>query len=91
MSLLSSARRVAGALAFAALWSAPVHAADPPAGGDLEAVTRALQAVVGVQVQAAQDARSADTLGRERSGSGVVIDADGRARAWIARLRHPAV
>jgi S1-C subfamily serine protease len=74
MSLLLSARRVAGALAFATVSSA--HAAAPPAG-DIEAVTRALDAVVGVHVTAAEDARSADTLGRERSGSGVVIGPDG--------------
>jgi S1-C subfamily serine protease len=77
MSLLSSARRVAGAIAFAAFWSAPVLAAAPPPGGDIEAVTRALDAVVGVHVTAAGDARSIETLGRERSGSGVVIGPGG--------------
>lgn len=41
------------------------------------AFTRASDAVVGVQVRAVDDARSADTLGLERSGSGVVIGADG--------------
>jgi S1-C subfamily serine protease len=43
----------------------------------IDALTRANQAVVGVQVKAAEGARSAESLGRERSGSGVVIGADG--------------
>lgn len=48
---------------------------------DVEAVARALErasrAVVGVSVTAVDDARSVATLGRERQGSGVVIDRDG--------------
>ena len=48
---------------------------------DLESQSRALQrasdAVVGLRALAVEDARSAATLGRERQGSGVVIDADG--------------
>jgi S1-C subfamily serine protease len=36
-----------------------------------------MEAVVGLQVTAAEDARSAETLGREREGSGVVIGSDG--------------
>lgn len=43
----------------------------------IDALTQANAAVVGVEVTAAEDARSAQTLGRERSGSGVVIGADG--------------
>ncbi|MBC5765337.1 serine protease [Ramlibacter sp. GTP1] len=43
----------------------------------IEALTQAHAAVVGVQVRAAEGARSADTLGRERAGSGVVIGPDG--------------
>ncbi len=47
----------------------------------IEAQARALKkahaAVVGVQSQAVPDARSAATLGLQRRGSGVVIDADG--------------
>ena len=42
-----------------------------------KALARASDAVVGVQVTAVEDARSAATLGRERQGSGVVISADG--------------
>ncbi|WP_428573313.1 S1C family serine protease [Ramlibacter sp.] len=43
----------------------------------IEALSRANAAVVGVQVVAAEDARSAQTLGRQRAGSGVVIGPDG--------------
>jgi len=43
----------------------------------VEALTRAHAAVVGVEVSATAGARSAETLGRERSGSGVVIGPDG--------------
>lgn len=52
-------------------------AAPPAAQTTIEALTRANAAVVGVQVLAAEGARSAETLGRERSGSGVVIGPDG--------------
>jgi serine protease Do len=41
------------------------------------ALERAREAVVGVQVQAVEDARSARTLGNERRGSGVLIGDDG--------------
>jgi serine protease Do len=43
----------------------------------IQALTRANAAVVGVQVSAAPGARSAETLGAKRSGSGVVIGPDG--------------
>jgi serine protease Do len=55
-------------------------AANPPpadAQAMIEALTKANAAVVGVQVTAAEGARSAETLGRQRSGSGVVIGPDG--------------
>jgi serine protease Do len=66
-------------LLLAAL-AAPCLAATPPpadAQAMIQALTRANAAVVGVQVTAAEGARSARTLGRERSGSGVVIGPDG--------------
>ena len=48
---------------------------------DLQARVRVLQqasqAVVGVRATAVDDARSIETLGRRRQGSGVLIDADG--------------
>lgn len=56
------------------------HAATPQpptAQTVIDALTRAHASVVGVQVMAAAGARSAETLGRERSGSGVVIGPDG--------------
>jgi serine protease Do len=59
------------------------YAASPPASRasstqqTMDALTRANAAVVGVQVMAAEGARSIDTLGPRRIGSGVVIGADG--------------
>lgn len=54
---------------------------SPDTAGDaartLQALTNANAAVVGVRVVAADGARSIDTLGRRREGSGVVIDQDG--------------
>jgi S1-C subfamily serine protease len=55
-------------------------AATPPptdAQAVINALTKANAAVVGVQVTAAEGARSAETLGKQRVGSGVVIGADG--------------
>jgi S1-C subfamily serine protease len=43
----------------------------------IQALTRAHAAVVGVEVRAIDGSRSAETLGKERSGSGVVIGNDG--------------
>ena len=64
------------------LWAVAACAAPAPqpAGSSqeiIDALTRAHGAVVGVDVTAAEGARSADTLGHERSGSGVVIGPDG--------------
>jgi serine protease Do len=75
MPLASMACRLAGIVLFAALPG--VHAANLPPQAAADAITRAMQAVVGLQVTAAEDARSADTLGMEREGSGVVIGPDG--------------
>jgi S1-C subfamily serine protease len=61
-------------------WAPPGAAANPPlspAQQQMQALSRASAAVVGIQVKAAEGARSARTLGRQRAGSGVVIDADG--------------
>lgn len=54
-------------------------ATAPPAGAQtiMDALTKANAAVVGVRVNVAEGARSAETLGRQRSGSGVVIGPDG--------------
>ena len=43
----------------------------------LDALTRAHASVVGVRVSVADDARSAETLGQQRAGSGVMIGDDG--------------
>jgi serine protease Do len=66
--------------AVALLLAAPaLRAATPePAYQQMiDALTRAHEAVVGVNVTAAAGARSSETLGKERAGSGVVIGADG--------------
>ncbi len=58
----------------------PTHAATrlaSPAQAQIDALSRANAAVVGIQVTAAEGARSARSLGQERTGSGVVIGADG--------------
>lgn len=59
-------------LSFAA-WPAQ----EPQPKAMMDALTRAHAAVVGVQVTAVAGSRSAETLGRERSGTGVVIGPDG--------------
>lgn len=74
-----SLRSIAAALLCALGATGPGRAADGPSA--IEAQSRALQraagAVVGVQAEAVEDARSATTLGRHRQGSGVVIDPGG--------------
>ena len=51
---------------------------DPPAAQVMiNALARANAAVVGIKVTVAEDARSAETLGQRRSGSGVLIGQDG--------------
>lgn len=68
-------------LAIAAFISS--HAATAPAStassaqSIIDAMTKANAAVVGVKVSAVKGARSAQTLGLNRSGSGVVIGSDG--------------
>ena len=62
--------------AFAAVGIAATAPA-PGAQAMIDALTRANAAVVGVRVNVADDARSAETLGKERAGSGVVIGDDG--------------
>ena len=59
------------------------HAATAPASSPsstqsiMDAMTKANAAVVGVKVSAVEGARSAQTLGAKRRGSGVVIGSDG--------------
>lgn len=63
------------------LWASVTCTLACAAPSDLEvqskALERAANAVVGVQTLAVPDARSNNTLGRARQGSGVVIAADG--------------
>lgn len=67
---------------MSACWLAvlPVHAAtDAPSAAQrmIEALASANSSVVGIRVTAAEDARSADTLGQRRKGTGVLIAPDG--------------
>lgn len=64
------------ALAFAQ--GSGLAATSPiPVQQTIDALSRAHAAVVGVQVVSDEDAVSAETLGRQRQGSGVVIGPDG--------------
>ncbi len=66
---------LAGLTAACAAHAAP--AATPAAQTAIAAFTKANAAVVGVRVGVAEDASSAETLGKQRTGSGVVIGHDG--------------
>jgi len=83
MSTLPNLRRVAAALLLATALSPALAQAVPPEPGSAdfkakaEALARANAAVVGVRSTAVDEAGSIDTLGRDRRGSGVLIDADG--------------
>ncbi|MDB5753506.1 MAG: signal protein [Ramlibacter sp.] len=79
MALLRLARRPAALLLLwlGAVCGAPAATAQPGYQAMIDALTRANEAVVGIEVTAADGARSAETLGRQRSGSGVVIGPDG--------------
>ena len=78
-------RRSTALVLLLGLWLAPLGAAratateaDTPSLQEQgQLLARAAAAVVGVQVQTVEHARSAETLGRQRIGSGVVIGADG--------------
>ena len=69
---------VAIALLGASLGLAQTATPEPAAAqATIDALSKANAAVVGVRVNVAQGARSAETLGQRRSGSGVVIGPDG--------------
>lgn len=57
--------------------AAPVSAQNAALEAQSRALQRASNAVLGVKAQAVEEARSNRTLGRERQGSGVVIDEQG--------------
>ena len=64
--------------AFVSSYAATAPAANASsAQTTMDAMAKANAAVVGVKVRAVEDARSAQTLGLNRIGSGVVIDKDG--------------
>lgn len=75
--LLRKGLRGLAALAALSLAGVGAWAADPVPAEQSKALERAANAVVGVQAVAVDGARSASTLGKARSGSGVVIDGDG--------------
>jgi len=64
-------------LGTTAAQAATTSTASPDAQSVIDALSKANAAVVGVQVTAAEGARSAESLGRNRRGSGVVIGPDG--------------
>ena len=72
-----AASALLGIAFFSQAATPPAASAAPSAQDTINALTKAQSAVVGVQVTAAEGARSAQTLGKQRSGSGVVIGADG--------------
>lgn len=85
MSSFSVGRRRLGSLGLAvglvaSLGSVSARAQtpqEPSAAATLAALTKASEAVYAVQARVGANARSAETLGRQRSGSGVVIGPDG--------------
>jgi serine protease Do len=79
VTLPSFRRLVAGLFVAAALpaGAATLEPGSPDFKAKAEALARAHSAVVAVRSTAVDEAGSIDTLGRERRGSGVVIDADG--------------
>jgi serine protease Do len=77
---LSNSLRLAFAAAACGFFFSSSFAATPQAPAAqtvIDALTRANAAVVGVNVTATEGSRSAETLGKQRSGSGVVIGPDG--------------
>lgn len=68
---------LACALPLLLTFSSAARAQDSAPQATIEALTRAHSAVVGIQVKTLDGARSAQSLGRQRSGSGVVIGDDG--------------
>ena len=61
----------------AAALTPPVAAAAPDEDNRASLLQRASDAVIGVETRAVQGARSAETLGPQRSGSGIVVGPEG--------------
>ncbi len=64
-------------LAAVLLLMPEAQAADAPLSDQSRALQRAQQSVLGVETVAVDEARSANTLGKARQGSGVLISQDG--------------
>lgn len=64
-------------LAVSAVQADAATATPATAQQTIDALSRANAAVVGIRVQTAAEANSTETLGQQRQGSGVVIDAEG--------------
>ena len=81
MALAASVAAVPALTALADTSASTPTPTEPVPSASAQALSATLQrlqaAVVGIEVVAVDDAGSAATLGRRRSGSGVVIDADG--------------
>ena len=76
--LLAVCAAVCAALLAPSAWAQGAAGTDNAAfEARSRALTRASNAVIGVQVQAVEGARSAASLGLQRQGSGVVIGTDG--------------
>lgn len=80
---MGSTQHLRACLVAGLLWlgavaqAAPATEAAQPPDVDAHALTEAWANVVGVQVRASPGAPSIETLGRQRAGTGIVIDADG--------------
>ncbi len=80
VNAVTSTALAAFCLLCSALLTNAAQAATPkPAAAQttITALARASAAVVGIKVSVDEEARSAETLGQRRTGSGVVISADG--------------
>ncbi|MDW5442204.1 S1C family serine protease [Polaromonas sp. SM01] len=78
--MLTLSRWLCPLVSASLLWLTGSHAASvPPDAAQviINALAKANAAVVGIQVTVDEDAVSAETLGQQRSGSGVVIAPDG--------------
>ena len=78
--MLTLSRWLCPLVSASLLWLTASHAATAPPDAAqviINALAKANAAVVGIQVTVDEDAVSAETLGQQRSGSGVVIAPDG--------------
>jgi len=88
-----SAAAAAAALAFAppaaaAMAHSVADAQSPPSDTAYRQLVQAAKAVVGVKVRALPDARSNETLGQEREGSGVLIGEEGGKDSLVLTMGY---